>query len=99
MTDAGEFGDLPAAEGDELLLDFYEHVGDAEGKSSGHVNQDKRVHPRQQHTAESWNDATQTVRKQTQTQTRLVHMITSRFSHKINFKCSSAQREGNTVKT
>lgn len=58
---AGEFRDLTIT--DSFLLDFYEHVGDAEGQSSCHVDQEKRVHPRQQHTAETWDDATQTVHK------------------------------------
>lgn len=55
---------------DELLLDFYEHVGDAEGERARHVDQDKRVHARQQHTAQTWDDATQTVQTHKQTQTK-----------------------------
>lgn len=44
-----------------LLLDFYEHVGDAEGERARHVDQDEGVHARQQHAAQPGNDATQTV--------------------------------------
>lgn len=47
------------------LLDFYEHVCNAEGQRSRHVNQEERVHARQQHAAQAWNDATQTAYQQT----------------------------------
>lgn len=47
------------------LLDFYQHVGDAEGERPRQVDQDKRVHAGQQHTAQTWNDAAQTAGVQT----------------------------------
>lgn len=50
----------------KFLLDFDEHVGDAQGQSSRHVDQDKGVHARQQHAAQAWNDATQTTHRHTQ---------------------------------
>lgn len=51
------------SEEEELLLDFYQHVGDAERKSSCHVDQDEWIHTRKQHTAQPWNDATQTTKQ------------------------------------
>lgn len=47
------------------LLDFYQHVRDAEGECPRHVDQDKRVHAGQQHAAKAWNDAAQTAGAQT----------------------------------
>lgn len=60
----------------QTLLDFYEHVGDAERQRPRQVDQDKRVHAGQQHTAQTWNYATQTVNKQT-------NKITTRKTTKI----------------
>lgn len=47
------------------LLDFYQHVCNAEGERPRHVDQDKRVHAGQQHAAQTWNDAAQTAGVQT----------------------------------
>ena len=44
----------------ENLLDLNEHVRDAEGQSSGQVDEDKRIHSGQEDTAQTWDDPTQT---------------------------------------
>lgn len=47
------------------LLDFYQHVCDAEGERPRHIDEDKRVHAGQQYAAEAWDDAAQTAGVQT----------------------------------
>lgn len=42
------------------LLDLNQQVGDAEGERPRQVDQDKRVHARQQHAAQAWKHAAQT---------------------------------------